>query len=152
MTAPDPALAPAVVLDTNAVLDWLVFRHPACADWTRRFADRSARWIASAAMRTELAHVLGRPVLDAWCPEPAAVWDSWDRLAEILDPSPAAPVAGRPRCTDPDDQKFVDLALAHGARWLVSRDRAVLKLGRRTRSLGLEVLTPDAWAVSFPAG
>jgi predicted nucleic acid-binding protein len=56
------------------------------------------------------------------------------------------------RCTDTDDQKFIDLALAHGARWLLSRDRAVLKLGRRTRVLGLEVLTPEIWLGAFSAG
>jgi len=48
--------------------------------------------------------------------------------------------------------KFIDLALAHKARWLLSRDRAVLKLGRRTRPLGLEVLTPDAWIASLSPG
>jgi len=137
---------PAVVLDTNAVLDWLVFRHPCCAGWSACFAAGRARWIASAAMRVELAHVLARPALAAWRPEPAAVWAAWDRLAEMLDVAPPAGPAGRLRCTDPDDQKFIDLALARGARWLVSRDRAVLKLARRTRPLGLDVLTPQAWA------
>jgi predicted nucleic acid-binding protein len=143
---------PSVVLDTNAVLDWLVFRHPTCASWADQMSSGRVRWIASDAMRQEFAGVLGRPKLQAWQPTPREVWAAWDRWAEMKDPSPPACAAGRLRCTDPDDQKFVDLALAHGARWLVSRDRAVLKLGRRTRSLGLEVLTPDAWAVSFPAG
>jgi predicted nucleic acid-binding protein len=147
--AATPAV-PAVVLDTNAVLDWLVFHHPACDGWTARFTAGAARWIVSPAMRTELAHVLGRPALGAWQPQPDAVWGAWDRLAELREPTATTGAAGRLRCTDPDDQKFVDLALAHGARWLVSRDRAVLKLARRTRLLGLEVLTPDAWAVSLP--
>jgi predicted nucleic acid-binding protein len=144
--------APVVVLDTNAVLDWLVFRHPACYGWTARFAGGGARWIASPAMRTELGHVLGRSAIEAWDPEPDAVWGAWDRLAEMRDPADVAGPACRLRCTDPDDQKFIDLALTHRARWLVSRDRAVLKLGRRTRPLGLEVLTPESWAASFPGG
>jgi predicted nucleic acid-binding protein len=132
------------------VLDWLVFRDPACAAWTACFAGRAVRWIASAAMRGELAHVLARDTLAAWNPEPDLVWDTWERLAEMHDPVPMPAAAGL-RCTDPDDQKFVDLALAHGARWLVSRDRAVLRLARRTRPLGLEVVTPESWAESFPA-
>jgi len=53
------------------------------------------------------------------------------------------------RCNDPDDQKFVDLALAYGARWLLSRDRAVLKLAKRCRTLGLQVLTPEQWLDSI---
>jgi predicted nucleic acid-binding protein len=143
---------PAVVLDTNAVLDWLVFRHPACAAWTTRFAEGTACWIASPAMRAELAHVIGREALAAWRPAPDAVWATWERLARIHEPQAPVGPAGRLRCTDPDDQKFIDLALAHGARWLVSRDRAVLKLGRRTRPLGLQVLTPESWAACFPGG
>ena len=52
----------------------------------------------------------------------------------------------RMRCTDPDDQTFIDLALSRGAQWLLSRDRAVLKLAKRARVLGLHILTPAAWA------
>ena len=49
-----------------------------------------------------------------------------------------------PRCADPDDQKFLQLALASGARWLVSRDGDVLALGRRTRRDGLfEIVSPQ---------
>ena len=36
-----------------------------------------------------------------------------------------------PRCSDPDDQKFIELAAAAAAQGLVSKDRAVLKLRRR---------------------
>ncbi|MBN8487205.1 MAG: PIN domain-containing protein, partial [Burkholderiales bacterium] len=50
------------------------------------------------------------------------------------------------RCTDPDDQKFIDFALACGARWLVSRDKAVLKLRRRALALhGLQIVHPADW-------
>src|SRR5258706_3604833 len=71
---------PAVVLDTNAVLDWLVFAHPSCAAWSAAFAARRARWIASQAMRSELAHVLQRGALQAWSPQPERVWGAWERL------------------------------------------------------------------------
>jgi predicted nucleic acid-binding protein len=58
----------------------------------------------------------------------------------------------RIHCTDPDDQAFIDLALAVKARWLVSRDRALLRLRRRAEKQGLVVLTPERWAqaVSVP--
>jgi predicted nucleic acid-binding protein len=144
--------SPAVVLDTNAVLDWLVFHHPACAGWTAYFATGSVRWLASQAMRDELSHVLGRGVGAAWAPDLATLWQAWEALAMMLATPTPQGAAIRCRCTDPDDQKFVDLALAHGARWLVSRDRAVLKLARRTRPLGLEVLTPEAFSARLGAG
>jgi predicted nucleic acid-binding protein len=46
-----------------------------------------------------------------------------------------------PRCSDPDDQKFLELAAASRAQLLVSKDRALLKLRRRCASL-FQVLTP----------
>ena len=36
-----------------------------------------------------------------------------------------------PHCSDPDDQKFIELAAMAHAQGLVSKDRAVLKLRRR---------------------
>ena len=156
---PDPhsALAsrpivPSVVLDTNAVLDWLVFGHPCCAGWTVRFASGSVRWLASTAMRDELAHVLERGIASRRAPDQAALWAAWECLAVPTEAVALTGAATRLRCTDADDQKFIDLALGHGARWLLSRDRAVLKLARRARPLGLVVMTPDAWPSSLSAG
>lgn len=140
---------PAVVLDTNAVLDWLIFRHPSCARWTERLTSGSVRWLSSNAMRGELAHVLDRGLADAWAPDRVALWAAWERHATPAEPIALTGAATRMRCTDPDDQKFIDLALGHGARWLVSRDKAVLKLGRRVRPLGLEVVTPEQWSLAF---
>ena len=142
----------AVVLDTNAVLDWLVFRHPSCSLWTPHLENGSVRWLASPAMRDELAHVLSRGVARAWSPDLEALWAAWERFATAAEPLALTGAATRMRCTDPDDQKFVDLALGHGARWLVSRDKAVLKLGRRVRPLGLSVLTPEQWAAELSRG
>jgi uncharacterized protein len=72
-----------------------------------------------------------------------------DALALPGEP-PTYPPLPALRCTDPDDQKFIDFALACGARWLVSRDKAVLKLRRRALALhGLQIVHPDDWR---PAG
>jgi predicted nucleic acid-binding protein len=100
-------------------------------------------------MRDELAHVLGRGVGRAWRPDTELLWSTWDRWATMVEPRSLTGAATRMRCTDPDDQKFIDLALGHGARWLISRDSAVLKVAKRSRSLGLEVLTPEAWLESL---
>jgi predicted nucleic acid-binding protein len=58
-------------------------------------------------------------------------------------PPSAAPLR---RCRDADDQKFLDLAFALGARWLFSRDRALLELAKSASTLGLEILTPAMWS------
>jgi len=140
-----------IVLDTNVVLDWLVFRNVACTHLAKSLSTKSVRWLASKAMRAELAHVLSRGICDAWSPDHDAVWASWSRFAVEVEPVAAAGAASRVRCTDEDDQKFVDLALAHRASWLLSRDRAVLKLAQRVHPLGLDILTPEAWSTEVSA-
>jgi hypothetical protein len=37
------------------------------------------------------------------------------------------------------------------ARWLVSRDRAVLKLARRAAASGTAIVTPASWALTAKA-
>jgi predicted nucleic acid-binding protein len=54
-----------------------------------------------------------------------------------------------PRCGDPDDQKFLELALASGARWLLSKDNELLRLDRRTSHTGLfSIRLPQLWSVA----
>jgi len=144
MSAFAPA-APTVVLDTNAVLDWLVFRNPEFEPLGAAIVTGHVRWLATPWMREELAHVLARGHLDAWQPDGAAIQAHWDRHC-AQQPAPAlASSPGKFRCSDPDDQPFIDLARTAGATWLVSRDRAVLKLARRLREQGVLVIPPGAW-------
>jgi predicted nucleic acid-binding protein len=138
--------APLAVLDTNVVLDWLLFGEPCGTAVGAAITAGRCRWIATEAMRDELLHVLARGVLDDWAPDLPALRDAWDRYCTVLPTPTVSGPAGHFRCTDPDDQKFIDLALASNASLLLSRDRAVLKLGRRLRASGVEVMTPATWA------
>ncbi len=136
---------PTVVLDTNVVLDWLVFRNPGCAPLTQAIKLRQVRWVATAPMEDELRHVLGCGGLSKWNLDEAMLWESWRLHSEIIAPGSPSGDALRLCCTDPDDQKFIDLALTN-AQWLISRDRAVLKLANRARRLGVRFATPEQWA------
>ena len=141
---PDPP-APAVVIDTNTVLDWLLFDEPSVAPLAAAVASGTARWIACDLMKRECEHVLARAELAHWQPDPQRVADAWHRHASMLPAPTTAPTW--PRCTDPDDQIFIDLAIAAGARWLVTRDRALLRLRRRAAAYGVQVLRPNEWAL-----
>ena len=140
------------VLDTNVVLDWLLFGNAQCTALQQALTCAALRWVATAEMRNELTHVVARGRLDRWHPDLAFLGSQWDKYcAEVPAPAPASS-ATRLRCTDTDDQKFIDLALACGARWLLSRDRAVLKLARRAQARGLVIQTPGAWAAANAPG
>jgi len=136
-----------LVLDTNVVLDWLVFRDASVRPLAAALTSGRAAWLACARMRDELEHVLTRGSLDAWAPDREYVLSTWERWAQPVEPPPCG-AGGRLRCTDPDDQVFLDLALQHRAAALLSRDRALLRLAGAARRVGLQVLTPQAWARS----
>lgn len=149
--ATSPIESPVLVLDTNVVLDWLVFRSPACDALHAALVAGDVRWIATAAMRQELAHVLARGTLNKWQPDLAALWERWDEHCIEVPAAPPLGPAAALRCSDPDDQKFIDLAVAHKARWLLSHDLAVQRLTRRLRDRGVTVTTPTAWLLLYNA-
>jgi putative PIN family toxin of toxin-antitoxin system len=140
-----PAL-PAIVIDTQVVMDWLVFRDARVQSLAAAVTSGAVRWLVAPAMRDEIRHVLGRGVAAAYAPDLPLIEAQFDALAQPTEAPPPQPLAGRMVCRDPDDQKFVDLALASGARWLVSRDKAVLALAKRARARGLAIVTPERWS------
>lgn len=136
-----------VVLDTNVVLDIWWFRDPGAAGLASAFETGGLEWIATASMREELVDVLGRPSFTATEGRAATVLASFDRWARMW----TGDVAAAPwRCADADDQIFIDLALSAGARWLFSRDRALLDLARGARAGGCDILQPAQWAGARP--
>ena len=137
-----------LVLDTNVVLDWLVFDNPASQCVAQTIIAGEVRWVVNAAVRDELAHVLARGLVDHWQPDLPRLWHAWERHATRIELPPQGSPQRRPQCTDADDQKFVDLALDNGARWLVTRDRALLKLARRARPMGLAIVTPERFTLA----
>lgn len=132
-----------MVLDTNTVLDWLVFRDAGMAPVVAALEAGTLRWLACGAMRDELARTLAYRSLAKWLPDSERTLATFDQLARLLPEPPPAPQ--HLRCSDPDDQVFLDLALAQGARWLLSHDRALLRLAKRVRPLGLMITAPKNW-------
>ncbi len=150
-----PALSPLrplrVALDTNVWLDWLVFDDPLIQPLKAAVAAGRADIVIDDPCEDELIRVLAYPVRKV-VPE-AAVQTA--RLAEcrrltagfriqdagFSDPDPAR--APLPVCSDPDDQKFLELARNAGVDCLVTKDRALLVLARHKRlPPPFRILTP----------
>ena len=128
----------AMVLDTNIVLDLLLFDDPAAAALRLQLEAGAARWLATHAMREEFERVLAYPKIAPWLSLPGkdreALLACFDRLSLLTVAAPRAPV----HCSDADDQIFIDLAVTHQA-CLLSKDLAVLRLGKRLATLGAVV-------------
>lgn len=137
-----------VVLDTNVVLDWLWFADARLAALSAAVEDGRLAWIATPDMREELRRVLLRPALAPRGRTPGEVLQGFDRWAQPAAADSEGAAATAPwalRCSDPDDQKFIDLALQRRAGWLFTRDRAVLRMARQARRLGCTFAPPEAW-------
>lgn len=134
---------PRVVLDTNILLALWIFADDSVALLRAALAAGELMPVRSVATDAELAEVLARPGLFA-VPEErqASLLAAWRSDALLIEQVATAPC----RCRDPLDQKFVDLALTVGARLLITRDKALLKLNRKVRSTGLIIATPERCA------
>lgn len=137
-----------VVLDTNVCLDLLVFADPRAAALGAALASGQVRAVTDAECRAEWRRVLAYPHWELDEAAQAAFVVRFDALVRVLDDGSHPPgTVALPRCRDPDDQKFLQLAQRAGARWLLTRDDELLRLSRRTlRDCGFGILTPEAWA------
>lgn len=133
----EPNFSAPVVLDTNIVLDAFVFDDPATHALKKALASRQLHWLATMAMRDELARVLCYPKI---LPRMAFykvtalhVLAQFDGQSTLVDTAPRASAI----CKDPDDQKFIDLAVLHKAI-LLSKDNAVLCMKKRLLALAVK--------------
>ena len=125
-----------IVLDTQVVLDLLHFADPRVSALRAALDAGRAVVVSDAACRAELLRVLNYPALRIDAVRRAELEREYDDLVllQVHDSSPVAPMPALPRCADPDDQKFLELAEASGAAILLSRDAALLALARRCAS------------------
>lgn len=137
-----PASGPLrLVLDTQVWLDLLVFEDGRCATLSNMLAQAEAIALARVDTREEWLRVLRYPALKL---EPRQIEAAEQRYALLARIIPEAQGSGPlPRCSDPDDQKFIELAVDAQADAILSRDHALLRMDRRLRGrFGLRVLPP----------
>ena len=135
-----------VVLDTNVLLSLYVFADSRFA--ALRGQIESGRWqaITNAECRAEFARVLNYPMFNLATNAQEITLAQYQSTAlEIVVPLASTTPVLLPRCTDPDDQKFLELARDSSAALLITSDKALLKLSRHLVKSGMfRVFTPDA--------
>ena len=127
-----------IVLDTNIILDLFVFKDVKTPALKQALESGTYQWISTQPMRDELEHVLAYPHIvgrlvfyQLTAPFILAQFDKFARLEPV---APKTSVT----CKDADDQKFIDLAVAHHSL-LLSKDKAVLCMAKRLAALGAAV-------------
>jgi putative PIN family toxin of toxin-antitoxin system len=140
-----PVSPKRIVLDTNVCLDLFVFKDPRWSALLAAIESGAVEAITRADCREEylvVLHYKHLPLDDDSRPLSAA---RFDQLIKVVAP----PESGvrLPVCTDRDDQKFLELARDAGAAILITKDKALLKLGRRLAKAGMfKVMVPEAWS------
>ena len=128
-----------VVLDTNVAVSALVFREGRLAWLREAWAAGRVVPLVSAETVAELVRVLACPKLRL------SEEDTKNVLAHYMEHAEAVREAGAsirvPECRDPDDRKFLQLAVAAKADALVTGDEDLLTLAGKSR---VPILTPDA--------
>jgi putative PIN family toxin of toxin-antitoxin system len=137
-----------LVLDTHVWLDWVAFEDPSVGPLKAAVAEERAEVYLDAACAAELERVLGYPMAkrvadkEVQAARLAAAWRIAKRPERELGDAERASL---PRCADAEDQKFLELALAARADVLLTRDRELLRLARRTP---FRILPPAAFTVA----
>lgn len=128
-----------VVIDTNIALDLWIFNDPRTECLRQALHEGAVQWIATAPMREEFKRVLAYTHIDLRLQrlglELGEVLDRFDALVNLMDEAPGAVY----RCKDPDDQKFIDLAVQYQTP-LISKDKCVLTMKNRLLRLNVSVI------------
>ena len=139
-----PVPAERIVIDTNVCLDLLVFHDPRWACLLAALESGAVEALTRADCRDEynvVLHYKHLPLDEMSRPLAAARFDA---LITVV--APPARAVRLPVCTDRDDQKFLEIARDAGAAVLITKDKALLKLARKTFHAGLfRIMLPEAW-------
>lgn len=133
-----------LVLDTNVCLDLFVFNDPRWAGLLAAMQSGAVQAITREDCRMEYLVVLNYPHLPLDEASRALAISRFDALITVVTP----PVSGvrLPVCSDRDDQKFLELARDASADILITKDKALLKLARKTVKAGMfQIMVPEKW-------
>lgn len=144
-----------LVLDTNIVLDWLVFKDARVNSLQRAWNERRLELITHLPALDELRRVLTYRNFELPESEQRAILECYESRVQLV----ALPAGvtmdnlgmppGFPHCRDSDDDHFLALAYHHRADGLVSKDGAVLELARRAQKFGVMIFNPEQLAAKL---
>ena len=137
---------PRIVIDTNVCLDLFVFKDPRWAALLDALETGKVEAVTRSDCRDEyniVLHYTHLPLDDDSRPLAAARFDALIKVVAPVESGVRLPV-----CTDRDDQKFLEVARDAQASVLITKDKALLKLGKRLLKAGMfKVVVPEKWSL-----
>lgn len=131
-----------VVLDTNVLLSLFAFADSRFAPLRGRLESGDWQALSDNRCLGEFRRVLAYPMFSLDPIAQDTAYAAYAALVERVAPNPEP--LPLPQCKDRDDQKFLEVARDGHAQWLVTSDKALLKLARRQKLAHLfGIITPD---------
>ena len=148
---PGNQAAPRVVIDTSVLLPVLLYEKPESNWLATLWIDHRITPLANRETLSELRNKLEEKSAKlklqqakAFAAARMAKYEPW------CEQTPVETNPANPRCEDPSDQKFIDLAIHGQAEVIITRDNKLLSTGDRTpfrimndSDFRAEVRTPD---------
>ncbi|MFZ6862650.1 putative toxin-antitoxin system toxin component, PIN family [Undibacterium sp. Ji67W] len=132
-----------IIIDTNVCLDLFVFRDQRWNEILEALQKGRLKAYTRAECREEWLAVLKYPHLPIKAETLPDIQSQFDQLIECVAPAMLSDIK-LPVCSDKDDQKFLEIARDADAHFLITKDKALLKLAKRIRKLGLySIETPE---------
>lgn len=128
------------VLDTNVVLDLFHFADPEARPLLQALETGALVGWHDEDTFAELERVVTYPELKLSPARAEALLQRYRNLARTAQ-APSGESPRLPRCKDPDDQKFLELAARCGAFLLISKDKALLTLAGKP-GLDFQIMSP----------
>jgi putative PIN family toxin of toxin-antitoxin system len=129
-----------LVLDTNVCLDLFVFEDPRWSQLLGALRSGQVQAVTNESCRREWIMVLEYARFKLAPDRRAQCMIQFDTLITLL-PKPNETevklelLKPLPRCSDPDDQKFLEVARDSLASMIITKDKALLKLAGKCRLL-----------------
>ena len=129
--------APTVILDTNIVMDILVFKDPSVAPIVKAIDDDRLIPLLHPETFAELVDVLGRSMFKLMSDEVDAKALDWHSRCRFI----SGELPPNTYCKDQEDDKFFQLALLTHCPFLITKDKLVLKARKRAKRDAIAVMT-----------
>ena len=130
-------MKPHLVLDTNVILDLLVFKDPSTEPIRLLLDAQQVDAVRTPASMAELMDVIGRPTFKLSQEEQETIREAWESSSRLLEDAAIEPAPFT--CRDPDDQVFINMAYSIRPAFLLSKDLRVLELQAIAKRHGIEI-------------
>jgi predicted nucleic acid-binding protein len=130
-------MKPRLILDTNVILDLLVFKDPSAKPIRLLLDAKQVDAVRTSASMAELIDVIGRPAFKLSREDQETIVQAWEISSRLLESTAleAAPFT----CRDLDDQVFINMAYSIRPALLLSKDLRVLELQTIAKRHGIEI-------------